>query len=127
MIDRHDLYLSFYGLVGVRVSGPPSIVSFLGSEWQQFRVTGDDQHPDIVATWGTRRRYFDGAPLRSGRRRIGGWYRGCFWRAVVAENGGRTQIEYWTFPRSNHLFEDACLEPIVRERLESTGLHTLHA
>jgi len=119
--------LRFYGLVSLRIRAPPSIVSFLRSEWQNFEEEPDGNDPDFEASWmSVRQKSVSPLAVRDGNQ-TGGWYKGCFWQAEMQERNGRLRVEYWNFPPSKYLFRDSCLEPLLLAMLELRGLHSLHA
>lgn len=124
---RTEILFSFYGLVVLRVRAPVSTIRFLRSEWRSFEIDGTDKEPDIDAflasTLGPKSRFrssSDGVNL-------GGWYKGCFWTTNLGEEDGRLSVRYRSAPRSNILFKDSCLEPLVLARLRESGLSALHA
>lgn len=127
-MDRQsELLLSFYGLVSLRTHAPSTTIKFLRTEWGRFEVEDEGNDPDIIAFLldkPTSTRLFAGGDTC---RQVEGWYKGCFWRATIAENDGRMTVWYSIVPRSNFLFKDSCLEPLVLARLQLSGFHSLHA
>src|SRR5207302_965005 len=85
------------------------------------------QKPDFEAslesTLGPRARFSQAADST----RLGGWYKGCFWRTIFEQHDNQMAIHYRSLPRSNILFKDSCLEPFVLAKLQSRGLHAIHA
>src|SRR3989442_5130543 len=77
-----ELFLSFYGLVGLRISGPMALLNFLRTEWGQFEVPESDRDPHVWISWRSGRE--TPAHLRSddSRTKLSGWYKGCLWRAT---------------------------------------------
>src|SRR2546425_7325347 len=122
-----ELFLSFYGLVGLRISGPMALHNFLRTEWGQFEVPESDRDPHVWISWRSGRE--TPAHLRSddSRTKLSGWYKGCLWRATLEKRDASTIVEYSSIPPSNFLFKDSCIEPLLLASLESKGLHGLHA
>jgi len=122
-----ELFLSFYGLVGLRISGPMALLNFLRTEWGQFEVPESDRDPHVWISWRSGRE--TPAHLRSddSRTKLSGWYKGCLWRATLEKRDASTIVEYSSIPPSNFLFKDSCIEPLLLASLESKGLHGLHA
>src|SRR2546426_3324423 len=77
----------FYGLVSVSVNCPTRIARFLRSEWGAFADATQAGTPDIIARWGVGPREVPEHHAEDALRRTGGWYKGCFWRALVARDG----------------------------------------
>src|SRR2546430_2793990 len=127
MISRTEMLFSFYGLVLLRVTAPPATIRFLRSEWQQFEIEGTGQRPDVEAFLVSNLAHRSLFASSADGKQLGGWYKGCFWRTNLEENGGRTTVHYRSLPRSNILFKDSCLEPFILAKLQSRGLYALHA
>ncbi len=122
-----ELSLSFYGLVLLHVRAPAPIITFLRSEWGQFEVSSPNDTPDAVAIWGYQLRPEPIVGAEARTEQLGGWYKGCFWRALLVRDGKRMAVRYLSVPRSNLLFKDSCLEPIVLAQLRARGLYAIHA
>src|SRR3989442_4185392 len=122
-----ELFLSFYGLVCVHVSGPRALISFLRSEWGRFELPESRRDPDIWIKWRNRRESSAQPRSMDSRTNLAGWYKGCLWRATVEKTDASTLVEYSSMPPSNFLFKDSCIEPLLLASLESKGLHGLHA
>src|SRR2546427_2197389 len=122
-----ELFLSFYGLVCVHVSGPRALISFLRSEWGRFELPESRRDPDIWIRWGNGRARPAYPQSNNSRTKLAGWYKGCLWRATVEKTDASTLVEYSSMPPSNFLFKDSCIEPLLLASLESKGLHGLHA
>src|SRR2546428_4756091 len=122
-----ELFLSFYGLVCVHVSGPTALLNFLRSEWGRFEVPESKGDPDIRIRWRNGRERPEYPQSNNSRKKLAGWYKGCLWRATVEKTHASTLVEYSSMPPSNFLFKDSCIEPLLLASLESKGIHGLHA
>src|SRR2546426_5910313 len=117
MVASTVILFSFYGRVTLRVSAPPSTIRFLHSEWRQFEIDATDEKPDIDAVFASALRPRSLSATSANGKKLGGWYKGCFWRTTLKENGGRLTVHYQSLPHSNFLFKDSCLEPLVLTQL----------
>ena len=127
MRENGEILFDFYGLVSLSVQCPPRIAGFLRSEWGAFSAAGPANRADITARWASSARGGSGMSPQRLSRRTGGWYKGCFWRAIVSESQSGTTVDYVSMPRSGFLFKDSCIEPLLLSRLAERGLQSLHA
>jgi len=127
MFRASEISLDFYGLVSLFVRTPKNAIDFLRTEWGEFENATDRENPDIAVYWKGDGRDDTGSSSSGKKRWAVGWYKGCFWRATLRDEALTRRIEYSSMPRSNFLFKDSCIEPIVLSALESKGLGSLHA